>query len=85
MNKKPRTVDGLRTHWHVHRYQRSKTGIWYCADDDCSHYIPKKIAPKHWPEGKISRCNNCQEEMQLTKKDLINWKPICKMCKSKPN
>ena len=63
---------------HVHKYHKIN-GLWYCALDDCSHFMPRNV-PEEAMLGKLSICWNCDGEMRLDEDLLKEDKPRCAAC-----
>lgn len=62
---------------HVHMYVRYKKrpGYYRCAASDCTHFLDSESVL-----GKASLCNDCGNQMILTKEDLRRVKPKCIAC-----
>lgn len=62
---------------HIHTYVKYKgrPGFYRCNAKDCTHFIDKERIL-----GKMSRCNSCGAEFQLTQEDLRRAKPKCLEC-----
>jgi hypothetical protein len=78
---------------HIHRYHRiniarkgnPKYWVMQCNLPHCTHYTQmatKVSAPSM--VGKISICNKCQQQFELTRKSLQKAKPICDDCIASP-
>lgn len=71
---------------HLHKYKRVDLAkhdgeyiVFKCQEAGCAHYVPKTIA-----EGKIGRCNKCNEPFALTKVSLNHKFPHCEACIKRP-
>lgn len=64
---------------HTHQYYRRDDGQWACSGiEQCSHYMPKNMAPM--PVGKNSICWKCNKVFQLTPINMRDDKPMCDAC-----
>jgi hypothetical protein len=73
---------------HIHKYYRpsvrwkgykespNKEITYHCAMPDCTHYMPIRLII-----GKLSLCNQCEDEMVLNREMLRVRKPKCKKCR----
>lgn len=68
---------------HTHKYFRLPTDkLWHCALPACSHYMPGNMPP---PVYKLSLCNDCEREFQLTPDNMRRDHPVCDKCEAKKN
>lgn len=67
---------------HTHKYHKLN-GLWFCAFDDCTHYMPKNVAPSILGKGSI--CWSCAKEFKLNQDALEMQKPTCDDCRTEIN
>ena len=62
---------------HVHTFIRSKSksGFYKCNSPDCTYYVEKTEILN-----KLSRCNQCGDQIILTREDLRRAAPKCLNC-----
>jgi hypothetical protein len=66
---------------HVHKYYRADDGLWYCALETCTHYMPLNVA--HQIVNKMSVCWNCGETFALDILLMRERKPVCDDCSAR--
>jgi hypothetical protein len=63
---------------HTHRYYRRDDGLWACALDGCTHFMPSNMNPA--PLGAYSICWKCGEKFTLTSTNMLKNRPECDEC-----
>lgn len=63
---------------HTHKYFKRPDGMWACALDGCTHYMPKNMAPA--PAGHKSICHSCEKEFDLYPWNMKRINPVCDTC-----
>lgn len=67
---------------HIHKYYKlNSNGLWACALDDCSHYMPANVVDQ--VEGKRSICWQCGEQFRLDEDSMKLARPLCPLCRIK--
>lgn len=67
-------MPGLK-HTHTYVQYKKLPGYWRCAAKGCTHYIDKERML-----GRLTRCNSCGAEFELSEEDLRRVKPKCIDC-----
>ena len=64
---------------HTHQYFKREDGLWACSGiDECSHYMPKNMAPL--PVGRLSICWRCEKPFKLLPMNMADTHPKCDDC-----
>jgi hypothetical protein len=66
---------------HTHQYFKGSNGVWACARDGCTHFLPGNMA-NSTPVGKKSICWNesCSKEFIVSLYNMNTNQPRCDEC-----